>query len=381
MEFNFSVPAKVVFGKDSSKRVGEIVNSINCKKAFCVYDKGVKSAGIVDGIIKLIQEAGVEVVEYDGVLPNPPDTMVEEAAQIARNANVDVIVAIGGGSSIDSAKAINVLLSNPSPINQYAGPDNVNNPVKPLIAIPTTGGTSSEVTGATVVTDMKMKKKIVILGKHIGATYAIIDPMLTIGLPPAITAATGMDALTHAMESYISNRVSPVSDVHALKAIEIIYKNLPVAVKDGRNVEARTNIMLGCLFAGIAFHNAELGIVHGIAHPLSAHCGLAHGVANAAVLPYGMEYNADSVPERMKDMAKAMGLDVDGKTGMEAAGVLVEELIKLSKELGIPTLKGAGVDKEILVTIAEDTLLEGTMMFNRKKPTKDEVLAILEKAY
>ncbi|MCR4441784.1 MAG: iron-containing alcohol dehydrogenase [Peptococcaceae bacterium] len=381
MSFMFGIPAFTFFGEDSSKQVGDLIKSLNCKKAFCVYDKGVKAAGIVDNLIEIIKGAGVEVMEYDGVLPNPPDTIVEEAAQIARGANVDIVVAIGGGSSIDCAKAINILLSNPSPINQYDGPNKVQNPGKPLIAIPTTAGTSSEVTRVTVITDTKQIKKMVILGQNVGATYALIDPLLTLGLPPAITAATGMDALTHAIESYTSVTASVATEINSLKAIEIIVNNLPEAVKNGSNKEARSNMMLGCLLAGIAFCNADLGLVHAIAHPLSAHCGLAHGDANAAMLPYVVSYNAAVVPEKTKDIAEAMGIDVEGKSAAEAADMAFKAIKELSKEIGIRTLKDLGVPRTIFNTIAEDALKEGALMFNPRKPSKGEILALLEQAF
>lgn len=377
----FGIPSFVHFGEGASNKLGDIAASFGAKKAFVVYDKGVKAAGIVDGLISSLKAAGVEAIEYDGVLPNPPDTQVEEAAALARAANVDIIVAIGGGSSIDSAKAINILLTNPSPISLYEGVNMVKFPGKPLIAIPTTAGTASEVTSFSIVTDTVRTKKMIIVGQFVGPTIAIADPLLTVGMPPKITSSTGMDALTHAIEAFVSKIASPVTDVLALKAIELIAKNISKATKTGSDLEARTNMLCGSMLAGYAFNNAILGLVHSIAHPLSAHFHLPHGVANAIGLPYVMEYNTLTCPAKYKQIAVAMGIDVTGMTDNAAAQAAVALVTNLNKELEIPTLKECGVTKDMFDRLAEDALVEGSTFFNPRDPSKEDVLAILEKAY
>jgi alcohol dehydrogenase class IV len=381
MEFMFGIPSFVHFGEGVSNKLGEMASGMGAKKAFVVYDKGVKAAGIVDGLIASLKDAGVEALEYDGVLPNPPDTQVEEAAAIARSANVDIVVAVGGGSSIDSAKAINILLSNPSPINQYEGINTVKVPGKPLIAIPTTAGTASEVTAFSIVTDTVRTKKMIIGGQFVGPTIALADPLLTVGMPPKITSSTGMDALTHAIEAYVSKAAMIPTDVIALKAIELISSNIVKATKNGSCLEARAGMLLGSMMAGFAFTNAVLGLVHSIAHPLSAHFHLPHGVANAIGLPYVMEYNALTVPAKFKDIAVAMGIDVTGMSDAAAAQAAVDLVKNLNKELEIPTLKGCGVTKDMFDRLAEDALVEGSTFFNPRDPSKEDVLAILEKAY
>jgi alcohol dehydrogenase len=285
------------------------------------------------------------------------------------------------GSSIDCAKAINILLTNPSPINQYDGLNMVKNPTKPLIAIPTTSGTASEVTAFSIITDTKRLKKMVIGGQFVGATMAFADPLLTIGMPPGITASTGMDALTHAVEAYLSKGASIPTDVNALKAISLIYNNILAATNNGNNIEARANMLLGSMLAGFAFNSAVLGLVHSIAHPLSVHCNLPHGVANACVLPYVVEFNAEEFPERTKDITAAMGLKIEGLSIQEAAKLGVEAIKKLSQDLKIPTLKEAGVKKEEFDRIAEDALKEISTIFNPREATKEDILNILEKAY
>lgn len=384
MQFQFGIPSQVTFGTGCSKQVGEIVKGLNAKRVLCIYDQGVKSAGIVEKIVTSLQEASIEVIEYAGVLPNPPDTVIEEGSAFAKEASVDALVAIGGGSSIDVAKAINILLTNPGPIKKYDGIDLVENPTKPLIAIPTTAGTGSEVTGITVVTDTIGKKKMVIGGRYCAADIALVDPELTVALPPAVTAATGMDALTHAIEAYVSKFASIPTDINALKAVELISNNIENAYKDGGNIEARTNMLLGSLLAGYAFNSALLGLVHAIAHPLSVHCGLPHGVANACGLPFVMEYNARdaNVQKKYKDIAIAMGLDVEGLSIEESSNKAVKAVKKLSASLDIPSLEKLGVKREQLDLLAAETLKEEiSMMSTPVDATKEDVSRLLEKAF
>lgn len=384
MQFQFGIPSQVIFGAGCSRQIGEVVQGFNAQKVFCVYDQGVKAAGIVEQIVGALKAANIDVVEYDGVLPNPPETVVEEGAKFALEANVEAIVAVGGGSSIDAAKAINILLTNPGPINRYDGLNKVEIPTKPLIAIPTTSGTASEVTGVTVVTNTVEKRKMVLAGKNIGADLALVDPELTMALPPAVTAATGMDALTHAIEAYTSKFASIPADVNALKAIELIYNNIEAAYNDGNNLEARTNMLLGSMLAGYAFNSAFLGLVHAIAHPLSAHCGLPHGVANACGLPFVMEYNSKdpNVQQKYSEIAKAMGLDVDGLSAEEGCQKAVEAVKNLANALDIPNLEKLGVRRDQLELLAEETLKEEVSMWATPvDATKEDVLRLLERAY
>lgn len=384
MEFQFGIPSQVTFGSGSVKKIGEVLAELNAKKVLCVYDQGVKQAGIIDQVFTYLKESGVTIVEFANVVPNPPDTILEEGADLAIKESVDAIVAIGGGSPIDAAKAINVLTTNPGPIHQYEGLNLVKNPTKPLIAIPTTAGTGSEVTAVTVITDTKGAKKMVIGGRHCGADVALVDPDLTVGLPPAVTAATGMDALTHAIESYVSKLASVPSEINSLKAVELIYNNLEEAYKNGSNIEARTNMLLGSMMAAYAFNSALLGLVHAIAHPLSVYCGLPHGVANACMLPDVMEYNAqdEQVQKRFKDIAKAMGLPIEGLSDEEAANKAVEAVRNLSKAINIPTLEEAGVKHEQFEQLAKATLNEEiSTMVNPREVNEEEVMKLLELAY
>lgn len=381
MSFNFFVKSNIVFGRGAASELSSMIQGYGMKNVMVVYDAGVKAAGISEKVVDEVKKAGVNITIFDKVIPNPTNEVVEEGAAIAHEAKIDGFVAVGGGSSIDLAKAINVLMTNPGPIGQYGGIGMVKNDVLPLIAIPTTAGTSSEITNVSALIDTEKVIKYVVIDNKITASDVIADPEFTKTMPASVTAATGMDAITHAVESYISNMASPLTEYNSLKGLQIIHKNLPAAVKDGNNMDAREQMMLGCIITGFGFSNANLGLVHAIAHTLSAHFGLAHGMANATVLPYVMDYNADSCPEKMVELAKAIDLPVTGNTETDKY-LLGKDLLRLTKELGIQTLSEQGIREEDLDMLAEDVLHEPVLNFNpRQGVTKEDVLELLKKAY
>lgn len=380
MASEFLVSSDVTFGKNAAKELPRILKEFKAKNVMVVYDAGVKMAGIAEKVLAEVEKADVKVTVFDGVIPNPTNEIVEEAAEIAQRENIDVFVAVGGGSSIDLTKAVNILMTNPGPIGQYGGIGLVKEPVLPLIAIPTTAGTSSEITNVVALTDTKAVCKYVIIDNKIVADKVIADPEFTKTMPAGVTAATGMDAITHAVESYISNMSTALTEYHSIKALQIFHEYLPKAVANGSDMEAREKMMLGCLIAGFGFSNANLGLVHGIAHTLSAHFHLAHGVANATVLPYVMEYNADSCPEKMVNLAKAIDLPVSGDLAKDKY-LLSKELLKMTKTVGIKTLSELGVEEKDFEMIAEDVLKEPVLGFNPKQGvTKEDVISILKKA-
>lgn len=380
MQFEFSIPPYVHFGEGTSNKVGELALGYGAKTVFCIYDKGV--ASVAAGVVKTLKDSGLKVVEYDGVVPNPTDEVMEEAATLAREANTDVVVAVGGGSPIDTAKVVAVLLTNPSPCVQYAGPPNlVKNPGKPLIALPTTSGTGTEATPFTIITVPSISKKVAIASPYVAPTIAICDPLLTVGMPPAVTASTGMDALTHAIEAYTAKNASPLTDDLSLKAITMIAENIVEATNNGSNIEARAKMQLAAFMAGVAFGNAFVGMVHAIAHPISAHCNVAHGVANAACLSYVMDYNAVEVPDRTIDIGVAMGLDLQGLAKEEACKKVVDAVQKLVEDVKIPKLSEVGVTEDKLEPIAEDAVVELPCMFNAREVTKEACMAVLRKAF
>lgn len=381
MSFNFFVKSNIVFGRGAVEQLPKMIVDYGMKNIMVVYDAGVKAAGIAEKVMAQVELAGVTATIFDGVIPNPTNEVVEEAAAIAKEKKVDGFVAVGGGSSIDLAKAINILMTNPGSIGQYGGMNMVKNDCLPLIAIPTTAGTSSEITNVSALIDTEKVVKYVVIDNKIVASDVICDPDFTKTMPASVTAATGMDAITHAVESYISNMATPLTAYNSLEALKIFREYLPRAVKDGSDMEAREKMMLGCIIAGFAFSNANLGLVHGIAHTLSAHFGLAHGMANATVLPYVMAYNAQSCPEKMVDMAKAIGLPVSGNLDKDMY-LLSEDLLAMTKELGIRTLSEQGIEKKDFDMLADDVLKEPVLGFNpRQNITKEDILAILEKAF
>lgn len=381
MAFDFFVKSDITFGRNSVNELPRLIKGYKAKKVMLVYDAGVKFAGIADTVLHSLNEADVEIVIFDKVIPNPTNEIVEKAAVIAKEEEVDAFVAVGGGSSIDLAKAIDVLMTNPGPIGRYGGIGIVEHDLLPLIAIPTTAGTSSEITNVSALIDTEKVIKYVVIDNKLVPSKVIIDPEFTKTMPASVTASTGMDAITHAVESYISNMATPLTEYNSLQGLKIIYHNLPRAVKDGSDMEAREQMMLGCVITGFGFSNANLGLVHGIAHTLSAHFQLAHGMANATVLPYVMAFNAESCPEKMVELAKAMDLPVTGDIESDKY-LLSEELLKLTKELGIKTLSEQGITEEDFEMVADDVLNEPVLSFNpRQNVTKDDVLAILKKAY
>ena len=381
MAFNFFVKSNIHFGRGAAAVLPELIRGYGLKKVMVVYDGGVKAAGIAEKVVEQVKASGAEYMIFDGVIPNPTNEVVEVAAAQAKTEQVDGFVAVGGGSSIDLAKAVNVLMTNPGRISEYGGMNLVKNACLPLIAIPTTAGTSSEITNVSALIDTEKVIKYVVIDNNLVASDVIADPEFTRTAPPSVTAATGMDAITHAVESYISNMATPLTAYNSLKGLEILYNNVAKVVKDGNDMEAREQMMLGCIITGFAFSNANLGLVHAIAHTLSAHFGLAHGMANACVLPYVMAFNAEACPEKMVDLAKAIGLVPTGDLEKDKF-LLADALLALIKELKIRTLSEQGIRREDFNMLADDVLREPVLGFNpRQGVTKEDVLAILERAF
>lgn len=381
MSIHFFVSSSIDFGRGALEDLPGVIGKHGMKSLMLVYDGGVKAAGIADKVIAQIEKTGVSYVIFDGVIPNPTNEVVEEAAKMALEAKVDGFVAVGGGSSIDLAKAVNVLMTNPGPIGAYGGINMVKNACLPLVAIPTTAGTSSEITNVSALIDTEKVIKYVVIDDKITASDVIADPELTRTVPRSVTAATGMDAITHAVESYISNMATPLTEYNALKGLSILYENLPKVCENGDDMDAREQMMLGCIITGFSFSNANLGLVHGIAHTLSAHFGLPHGMANACVLPYVMRYNAENCPEKMADLAGAIGLPLSGDQKKDKY-LLADALLELTKKLGIQTLQEQGISRDDFDMLAGDVLNEPVLGFNpRQGITREDILAILDQAY
>ncbi|MHC5373201.1 iron-containing alcohol dehydrogenase family protein [Enterococcus sp. LJL120] len=372
----FSATTAIIFGEGAVLELSAELEKLQAKSVLAIYDQGIKSTGLIDTILGRLIAEGLTIYQFDQVIANPTDVSIEAAANDFKGKQIDVIVAIGGGSSIDSAKAINVLLTNEAPIQQYEGIDQVPNPTVPLIAIETAAGTGSEVTSVSVVTCTKRKKKMVISGKYTTPTVAILDPQLTVGLPPQVTASTGCDALTHAIESYVSTLGNPFTEIHSLKAIELIYQNLPTAVKDGQNLTARSRVLMGSTLAGMAFNVAILGIAHSIAHPLGAHFNVPHGLANAMALAETVKYNARFAAEKYQKVGVAMGLGADCQ-----AEDVVKALEELNVELNIPALNTTGIQRADFDIIAKAAMEEPSNDMNPAPVSYEMFMDVLEKIY
>lgn len=379
---SYEVFVPAIMGSGSSLRTGIKVRQLGCKKVLVVYDSGLKAVGIADTILESLQNAGIETVIFDGVLPDPPDTMVEEAAEMARSKGIDGIVAIGGGSAIDTAKGINVLINNEPPIMKHFGVQKNLKPGVPMVFIPTTSGTGSEVTNMCVISCTSRGNKDSVVSPVCVGTLAILDPELTIGLPPKMTSATGVDALAHAVESLTGAHSNPLSDALARDSIRLIAKWLPVAYKDGANLEAREHMLLASMFAGMAFTNALVHLGHAMGHTLGAQFHIPHGIACALVLPEVMEYASKTESKKVQMICECMGVNVADDATPEEIGVTANKTIRaFLKSLEIPTLKELGISSEALIKIAPLVTADTGFALVPYRITTAKVAEILMAAY
>jgi alcohol dehydrogenase class IV len=380
---SFSRTVPVLFGPGASLQTGLKVKELGAQKVLCVYDQGIKSAGIADKIIDNLKAAGLQVVIFDGVKADPPDTIINEAAVMANEEQVDGVVGVGGGSTMDTAKAINLLLTNPPPINlYYASSGREHKPGKVAVLIPTTAGTGSEVTPISVVSDTATNSKKGVIGPATTATLAIVDPELLLGLPSQITASTGMDAFAHAAEALTSGGMNPMSDVLGEKAIYLITRNLNKAVKDGSDLAARTNLSFAALIAGFSFSDSLTHWGHAIAHTIGAIYHIPHGIGCALALPAVMEYVADAVPGKVRQVGLAMGLSLGENLSPAELGRAVAGAIRqLNREVGIPSLKDFKIEESSLEQLIGGVMTDDCFMFGPKRASAAEILGMLKKVY
>ncbi len=382
--YDYLVPSVNFMGANSVSVVGERCKILGGKKALIVTDKFLKDmeGGAVELTVKYLKEAGLDVVYYDGVEPNPKDVNVIEGLKIFKEENCDMIVTVGGGSSHDCGKGIGIAATHEGDLYDYAGIETLVNPLPPIVAVNTTAGTASELTRHCVLTNTKKKIKFVIVSWRNLPLVSINDPMLMVKKPAGLTAATGMDALTHAIEAYVSKDANPVTDASAIQAIKLISQNLRQAVALGENLEARENMAYASLLAGMAFNNANLGYVHAMAHQLGGLYDMAHGVANAMLLPHVERYNMISNPKKFADIAEFMGENISGLSVMEAAEKAINAMFRLSEDVGIPkSLKEMGVKQEDFEHMAELALLDGNAFSNPRKGNTKDIINIFKAAY
>jgi len=376
--FGFFIPTVTLMGVGAHKEIGKQVKVLGGKKPFICTDKGITKAGITQKIVDLVKkDAGVDCVVFDETVPNPTDTNVHAGLKIFQDKKCDLIISLGGGSSHDCGKGIGIVATNGGDIRDYEGIDKSKKPMPPFIAINTTAGTASEMTRFCIITNTSNHVKMAIVDWRVTPNVAINDPLLMAGMPPSLTAATGMDALTHAVEAYVSTIATPVTDACALKAIDLISKNLRAAVAHGGDMAARDNMAYAEYLAGMAFNNASLGHVHAMAHQLGGFYDLPHGVCNAILLPHVEAFNLIAKVDRFVDIAVAMGENVEGLSDRAAADKALEAIKKLSADVGIPSgLKVLGVKEKDLKTMAENAQKDACGFTNPRCPTLDDVIQI-----
>jgi len=385
--FKFHMPPINLIGVGCLKDVGREIKKLGFKKGIIVTDKVLVRAGLVNNVISVLEEEGIEYVVFDETKPNPTIKNVTNGLKLLIENKCDFIISCGGGSAHDCAKGIGLIAKEKNFIDEVERLDKVkcggwnSALLLPLVAINTTAGTGSEVTKFAIITDEEKRIKMPIVDWRITPLIAVNDPLLMIGMPKSLTAASGMDALTHAIEAYISINANPFTDALALKAIEIIFNYLKRAVENGNDIEAREKMAYAAFLAGIAFNNAGLGYVHAMAHQLGGFYDLPHGVCNAILLPHVLAYNFDAVPNKLIDIAKAMGVDVGKINTREIGDKVIESINQLSQEIGIPSrLKELGVKEEDIKELSQNALKDVCGFTNPKKATLEDIINIFKSA-
>jgi alcohol dehydrogenase len=378
--FSFQLPTRIEFGDGLSHRVGEEAKGLGGTRALVVTDPGVRAAGLVEPVLEDLRQAGIDGLVFDDVSPNPRDLQVAHGAAVASAEGCDVLVAVGGGSPMDVAKAIGVIQTHGGTIQDYEGLGMVSRPITPLIAIPTTAGTGSEVTFWSVITDTNRSFKMSVGSPLIAATVALVDPLLTLGLPQKVTASTGMDALTHAVEGYTATLCEPLTDSLAMSAIRLVGANLRQAYANGSNTEARYQVMLASLLAGVAFGNSDVGGVHCMGEAIGGLYDTPHGVAMAIYLPVVADFNCIAMPEKFAAVAVALGEDVSGLSVVDAAKRAGVALRKLSRDVHIPSAAEVGVRAEDFQRLAHAASINVSVESNPRVATEQDFYAMFEAA-
>jgi alcohol dehydrogenase len=374
-------PAINLIGPGAVKEIGVEIEKLGLKNLLVVTDKVLRSLDVVSKVTDVLEEFYIDYVVFDDVKPNPTTQNVDDGLAAFKANNCDGILSIGGGSPQDAAKAIGILYTNGGDITEYEGIGKSANKSVPIIAVNTTAGTASEVTINYVITDEVRKIKMVMVDPNCLATVAVNDPELTIQKPAGLTAATGLDALTHAIEAYITKGAFRLSDTLALEAIKLVSESLETAVKDGKNLEARSKMTWASYIAGLSFSNCGLGIVHSMAHQLGSEYDLPHGVANAILLPYVEEFNAVVCPAKFKNIALALGKDVAGLSDEEAGVEAINALKEFAAALRIPKLKDTSFDPADIDKLAEQAMADVCTGGNPREVSIEDIKAIYRSAY
>jgi alcohol dehydrogenase len=376
--FDFTPLNRVIFGAGSMARLGELVRELGGRRVLLVTDPGLEKAGHPQRAQQVLRNAGAEVFLFDEVRENPTDKQVELGVQFARGWAIDFIVAVGGGSSMDCAKGINFLFTNGGKMADYQGFGRAAKPMLPSIGVPTTAGTGSEAQCYALITDERTHSKMACGDKKAAFRIAILDPELTVSQPRHVAAVTGIDALSHAVESYVSTRRTPVSNLYALNAFRHLEPNLATALSEPYNLEARGAMQVGAYFAGVAIENSMLGICHACANPLTAHYGITHGTAIGLLLPHVIRFNALAAEHLYADFTNANSLG----NGEPASEILARRFTELIAFAGMPThLRDCGVSDGILSLLAEEACQQWTAKFNPRPASEEDLLSVYRAAW
>jgi 4-hydroxybutyrate dehydrogenase len=378
----FAFPTRIIFGAGALGRLGDEIKRLGVRRPLLVTDPGVVKAGLAQRVTAAAPNTAL--VLFDNVNNNPTEANVLAGIERYRSERCDGIVALGGGSPLDAAKVIRLGVTHPLPLAQYDdqanGSDRITANLPPMVAIATTSGTGSEVGRSAVIMLKATDRKTVIFSPHLIPSVALDDPELTLGLPPGITAGTGLDALTHNVEAYLAKGYQPLCDAIALYGIRLAVKNLPLAVHDGRNLAARTSMMMASLMGAVAFQKG-LGVTHSLAHPLSSIGGLHHGTTNGILLPYVLEFNRPACEERLRDIAQAMGLDGTGASAVQAATAVIERIRQLLKEVGVPDrLSTLGITRDMIPALSKKAMEDACHLLNPRPCTESDMAALYEQA-
>ncbi len=385
--FGFFIPSVTLMGIGAHKEIPAKIRALGSKKPLLVTDKGITKAGITQQIVDLLKEHKMDCVVYDETVPNPTDENVHHGVDAYKKNKCDSLITLGGGSSHDCGKGVGLVVANGGKIHDFEGLDKSINPMPPYLAVNTTAGTASEMTRFCIITDTSRKVKMAIVDWRCTPTIAIDDPLLMMGMPPALTAATGMDALTHAVEAYVSTIATPMTDACAEKAIKLVFTHLRRAVANGQDIDAREGMCYAQYLAGMAFNNASLGHVHAMAHQLGGFYDLPHGECNAILLPHVEQFNLISRVERFAEMAVWMGEHVENLSPRAAAERCLVAIRQLSADVGIPSglvelgkRYGKKVKAEDIPTMTANAQKDACGLTNPRRPTDADVMAIYKAA-
>jgi len=379
--FNFKLATEIEYGIGVSGRIGSITAERGAKKVFIICDRGVRIAGLLEPIQQSINEAGIETEVFDEIEQSSSIKAVDKGADIVRAKGYDTIVAIGGGSALDSGKAVGVVASGGGACRDYAGSNKVKVPPVPVIAMPTTAGTSADLTDVAVIADREKHARLGLRSPLIVPAMAVVDPLLTASMPAHVTASTGMDALSHAIESYTNTVSGELTDSLSLQAIKLIGDNLRSAAANGDNIEARERMTMACVLIGMTYRNTRLGVLHAITGPFCGYYDIPHGVANAILLPHVMRFNALGNLEKFVRITEALGVQKKGMSRRDAAFRSADLVQEFLGDLGLPeSFRDMKLDTSLLPRIASEALKSGNISVNPRKVTDEDILSICEKA-